>query len=148
LRLRNFTARSSDDRTTAYLDQLAGATRRSPVTALLGPRQCGKTTLARMFAAGRSATRFDLGSQVDLRRLQNPELVLGSQGGLVVLDASTTCGSSSLERRHIGPTKRSPSGRCAMLADCAFRALVRDAGTDGGRPLRRPDTRCATNKFS
>lgn len=70
----------------AYLGRLANAPRRSPVTALLGPRQCGKTTLARVFAAGRSTTRFDLESQGDLRRLQNPELVLGSQRGLVVLD--------------------------------------------------------------
>ena len=60
--------------------------RRSPVTALLGPRQCGKTTLARVFAADRPATYFDLESQPDVRRLQNPELMLGSLDGLVVLD--------------------------------------------------------------
>jgi predicted AAA+ superfamily ATPase len=34
---------------------------RSPVTVLVGPRQCGKTTLAAVVGAGRSAvTRFDL----------------------------------------------------------------------------------------
>jgi hypothetical protein len=70
----------------AYLKQLVEATRRSPATALLGPRQCGKTTLARLFAEGRKATRFDLESQPDVRRLQNPEFVLGSLGGLVILD--------------------------------------------------------------
>ena len=69
-----------------YLTYLATATRRSPITALLGPRQCGKTTLARLFAEGQPATFFDLESQPDLRRLQNPELVLGSLSGLVVLD--------------------------------------------------------------
>jgi len=69
-----------------YLALLAKAVRRSPVTALLGPRQCGKTTLARVFARGRKATRFDLESQPDLQRLQNPELVLGSLRGLVILD--------------------------------------------------------------
>ena len=31
-----------------YLHQLEKAVRRSPVTSLLGPRQCGKTTLARL----------------------------------------------------------------------------------------------------
>ncbi len=56
------------------------------MTALLGPRQCGKTTLARMFGVGTQATYFDLESQPDLRRLQNPELMLGSLEGLVVLD--------------------------------------------------------------
>ena len=70
----------------AYLSQLATATNRSPVTALLGPRQCGKTTLARAFARGKSATFFDLESQPDLQRLQNPELVLGQLTGLIVMD--------------------------------------------------------------
>ena len=70
----------------AYLDRLRSAIRRSPVTALLGPRQCGKTTLARMLAEGTKSTRFDLESQPDLRRLQNPETVLGALTGLVVID--------------------------------------------------------------
>jgi uncharacterized protein len=70
----------------SYLDQLAIAVRRSPVTALLGPRQCGKMTLARQFGADRQAIHFDLESQPDRRRLQNPELMLGSLQGLVVLD--------------------------------------------------------------
>ncbi len=69
-----------------YLKQLATAVRRSPVTALLGPRQCGKTTLAHVFGEGRQAIYFDLESQPDLQRLQNPELMLGSLQGIVVLD--------------------------------------------------------------
>ena len=69
-----------------YLDRLAAATRRTPVTSLLGPRQCGKTTLARQFAATRNATFFDLESDQDVRRLANPELVLGVLDGLVVVD--------------------------------------------------------------
>jgi predicted AAA+ superfamily ATPase len=70
----------------SYLDRLSIAVRRSPITALLGPRQCGKTTLARMFTEDKRATYFDLESQPDLRRLQNPEMMLGSPMGLVVLD--------------------------------------------------------------
>lgn len=69
-----------------YLAQVEVATARSPVTALLGPRQCGKTTLAREFAASREATFFDLESEPDLRRLANPELALGELRGLIVLD--------------------------------------------------------------
>lgn len=69
-----------------YLDRIAAATRRAPVTSLLGPRQCGKTTLAREFASTRESTRFDLGSEADVRQLANPELVLGELRGLVVLD--------------------------------------------------------------
>ena len=69
-----------------YLKRLSEATRRSPITALLGPRQCGKTTLAHLFSEERQATFFDLESYPDQRRLENPELVLGSLEGLVVLD--------------------------------------------------------------
>ena len=68
------------------LGRLSVATARSPITALLGPRQCGKTTLARQFAATRESALFDLESEPDLRRLANPELVLGNLDGLVVLD--------------------------------------------------------------
>ena len=71
---------------TEYFNQLANAVRRSPVTALLGPRQSGKTTLARDFIQGKESTHFDLESQPDLHRLENPELMLGSLKGIVILD--------------------------------------------------------------
>ncbi|RPJ15135.1 MAG: ATP-binding protein [Desulfobacteraceae bacterium] len=70
----------------SYLEQLSTAVQRSPVTALLGPRQCGKTTLARMFGEDQDTVYFDLESQPDLIRLQNPELMLGSLKGIAVLD--------------------------------------------------------------
>ncbi|HSG44321.1 MAG TPA: ATP-binding protein [Anaerolineales bacterium] len=69
-----------------YLTRLNIATQRSPVTALLGPRQCGKTTLSRQLATQQQATYFDLESLPDQRRLQNPELVLSDLSGLVILD--------------------------------------------------------------
>jgi len=65
---------------------IARAVRRSRITALLGPRQCGKTTLARAFARERKAAFFDLESQPDQRRLLNPEFALRAERGLVVLD--------------------------------------------------------------
>ena len=70
----------------AFLHSLQTAAQRSPITALLGPRQCGKTTLARLFAEGQGASFFDLESMADQRRLQNPELALGERSGLVILD--------------------------------------------------------------
>lgn len=71
---------------TEYLYRLKTAVERSPVTALLGPRQCGKTTLARQFTRRQPSTFFDIESLPDQRRLQNPELVLGSLSGLAILD--------------------------------------------------------------
>jgi predicted AAA+ superfamily ATPase len=70
----------------AYLEQLSRAVRRSPITALVGPRQSGKTTLARMFAKDRPSAYFDLESQLDLNRLQNPQLMLSSLRDLVIID--------------------------------------------------------------
>jgi len=54
-----------------------------PVTALVGPRQCGKTTMARGFAADHY---FDLENPRDLAALQNPQLALEDLAGLIVID--------------------------------------------------------------
>ena len=71
---------------TYFLEKLTAAIQRAPITALVGPRQCGKTTLARQVAESYSAIFFDLESAIDQRRLQNPEFTLRSLQGLVVLD--------------------------------------------------------------
>lgn len=59
-----------------------------PVIALLGPRQCGKTTLAREVARSqkRETHFFDLEDPTDLVRLSDPKLALESLSGLVVID--------------------------------------------------------------
>ncbi len=54
--------------------------------ALLGPRQCGKTTLARQLAEGSKSTYFDLENPVDLARLSEPMTALESLRGLIVID--------------------------------------------------------------
>jgi len=70
-----------------HLAATTKALQRSPVTALLGPRQCGKTTLARQIAAKQHPSHyFDLESPADRQRLQNPELVLSALTGLIILD--------------------------------------------------------------
>jgi predicted AAA+ superfamily ATPase len=61
--------------------------RRSPVVALLGPRQCGKSTLARAIAQRSPGTTFfDLEDPRDVARLDDPMLALAEPVGLVVLD--------------------------------------------------------------
>ena len=58
-----------------------------PVVALTGPRQSGKTTLARVIVEdSTSSTYFDLEAEVDRRRLETPEHTLGGLTGLVVID--------------------------------------------------------------
>ncbi len=71
-----------------YLRAIRERLRDNPVVSLVGPRQAGKTTLARAFAAQASGPVhfFDLESPADLARLANPELALRSLTGLVILD--------------------------------------------------------------
>ena len=59
----------------------------NPVCALLGPRQCGKTTLAHQIVHRREPAHvFDLETAVGRTRLQEPELALSRLTGLVVID--------------------------------------------------------------
>ncbi|MBM4057969.1 MAG: hypothetical protein FJ275_07010, partial [Planctomycetes bacterium] len=59
---------------------------RSRIVALLGPRQCGKTTLAREFVDPESPNYFDLEDPVGLARLAEPETALRTLRGIVVID--------------------------------------------------------------
>lgn len=62
------------------------ALRRSRVVELMGPRQCGKTTLARQFLDPRSENYFDLEDPDHLARLEEPKTALAGLRGLVVID--------------------------------------------------------------
>jgi hypothetical protein len=72
----------------AYLQTIRERLRDNPIVSLVGPRQAGKTTLARMVAEASTEVVhfFDLESPADLARLANPELVLRPLAGLVILD--------------------------------------------------------------
>ena len=62
------------------------ALHRSRILALIGPRQCGKTTLAREFVAPDTINYFDLENPVSLARLDEPMTALAALKGLVVID--------------------------------------------------------------
>lgn len=62
------------------------ALKRSPVVLLSGPRQCGKTTLAREFVALDSLNYFDCEDPRSLARLEEPMTALSSLEGIVVID--------------------------------------------------------------
>jgi len=62
------------------------ALRRSRVVALLGARQCGKTTLARQLVPSDSPNYFDLEDPQSLARLSEPEMALRPLRGVVVID--------------------------------------------------------------
>ena len=74
------------ERSTLY-ETVTRALAANPVVAMLGPRQCGKTTLARMIAATREDCEFfDLESPVDIGRLSAPMQALAPLQGLVIID--------------------------------------------------------------
>ena len=68
------------------LNRVLNVFRVHPIATLLGPRQCGKTTLARMIAEREHTTYFDLENPVDVRRLSAPMRTLEPLSGLVVID--------------------------------------------------------------
>ena len=65
---------------------LIAALARSPVVLLAGPRQCGKTTLARALLSPDSVNYFDLEDPASLARLDEPMTALSPLRGLVVID--------------------------------------------------------------
>jgi uncharacterized protein len=68
------------------LSQVIAALRRSRVVLLAGPRQSGKTTLARELLSEDSANYFDLEDPAALSRLSEPMTALSPLRGLVVID--------------------------------------------------------------
>lgn len=73
-----------------FLTKIKRFLKSHPIVGILGPRQCGKTTLARMFCKNypefSKANYFDLESPIDLERLTQPLLALKPLKGLVVID--------------------------------------------------------------
>jgi predicted AAA+ superfamily ATPase len=70
----------------AVIDQIERALAIHPIAALLGPRQCGKTTLARIISEHQPSTYFDLENPVDRRRLAAPLTALEGLSDLVIID--------------------------------------------------------------
>ncbi len=56
------------------------------VTTLLGPRQCGKTTIAKTIRTPSPVHYYDLENPADRSGLVNPLTALGNSDGLVILD--------------------------------------------------------------
>ena len=74
---------------TKELEALNQRIKEFPAVAILGPRQCGKTTLAKQFAKQHEKSKihfFDLENPVDLSRLENPTLALKDLTGFIIID--------------------------------------------------------------
>lgn len=73
-------------RRSRWLAEIRSALQHSRVVALVGPRQSGKTTLAREIVATGSPNYFDLEDPRSLARLAEPMTALAPLRGIVVID--------------------------------------------------------------
>lgn len=73
---------------TKFLEEIKNIHRIHSVCAILGPRQCGKTTLAESYrkTVEDSCFVFDLEDPSDLARLEDPRLTLETLEGLIIID--------------------------------------------------------------
>ncbi len=70
-----------------FIKEIETSIKNNPVTAIMGPRQCGKTTLARAIARTTESTIFDMEDPADYDLLsKTPKIILQQQKGLVILD--------------------------------------------------------------
>ncbi|CCB88839.1 ATP-binding protein [Simkania negevensis] len=73
-----------------FLKQIKEGFNTHPIVGILGPRQCGKTTLARMYANERNTipleNYFDLEDLNDIERLASPQTTLSELKGLIIID--------------------------------------------------------------
>jgi uncharacterized protein len=105
---------------------LATALSRSRAVVLAGPRQVGKTTLAKQWLDPSSRNYFDLETQTGIARLQQPEQALRELQGLVVIDeVQLRPGLFPLLRALID---RSNTPGQYLLLGSAAPALLRQAG--------------------
>lgn len=121
-----------------------------PVTAILGPRQAGKTTLAREFKAEHT---FDLENPRDAALFAEPQLALEPLSGLIVIDEIQRCPDlfplirylvdhredqrylilGSASRDLIRQSSESLAGRIGYHELAGFR--LEDVGTEAWRKL-------------
>jgi uncharacterized protein len=102
-------------------DQIHRLLRMFPVVALLGQRQCGKTTIAKQFKYDHY---FDLESPRDLAALDQPQLALEDLKGLIIIDEIQRKPDLFPLLRHL--VDNLPSQRYLILGS-ASRDLIRQS---------------------
>lgn len=121
-------------RITSKLNELLG---RFPAVVLLGPRQVGKTTLARRCAADRAGIYLDLESQRDLSKLADPEDYLSQrEDRLVILDEIQRVPELFPSLRGLideGRSRGLREGRFLLLGSASLELIQQSSETMAGR---------------
>jgi hypothetical protein len=115
-----------------WLAEIRAALKRSRVTALVGPRQSGKTTLARQIVPPDSPAYFDLEDPRSLARLAEAMTALAPLRGVVVID--------EIQRRpdlfpvlRVLADRRPPPARFLILGSASPDLLRQSSETLAGR---------------
>ena len=118
----------------AEVNAVAKLLQTSPVVAILGARQVGKSTLARMVARKLPGSRtfFDLERADDRARLDDPMLALGDCRGLVILDEVQQRPSLFETLRVLADRPRRPA-RFLVLGSAGRDLLRQSSETLAGR---------------
>jgi predicted AAA+ superfamily ATPase len=117
------------------LKQIRAALARNPVTVLTGPRQSGKTTLARKLLSEDSPNYFDLEDPVSLARLEEPRTALEPLKGLVVIDEVQRRPDLFPILRVLADRRRHPA-QFLILGSASGELLRQSAETLAGRMER------------
>ena len=108
----------------------------APVTMLLGPRQCGKTTLARYYEGRPDTHWFDLENYVHRTRLEdNPMVTLGTVRGLVIIDEIQVAPQLFPLLRVLGDRPERPA-RFLLLGSASPRLIRHASESLAGRVFR------------
>ena len=116
----------------SILSTLKAAIQRSRVVVLSGPRQCGKTTLARELLSEDSVNYFDLEDPASLARLDEPMTALRPLKGLVVIDEVQRRPDLFPVLRVLADRKGTPS-RFLMLGSASGDLLRQSSESLAGR---------------
>lgn len=121
---------------TVHLDNLTEGLHNFPIVAMLGPRQVGKTTLARQLAAQwpGPVRHFDLEDPDDQARLADPSFILRPLTGLVILDEIQTRPDLFPLLRVLADRPEAPA-RFLILGSAAPELLRHAAESLAGRVL-------------
>ena len=138
--------------------RLLGSLGQFPAVALLGPRQCGKTTLATGIADSRRNAVFDLELPSHRAKLSDPELYLaGHEKSLVILDEVQRAPELFASLRGIIDQRRRKgmrAGQFLLLGSASMELLRQSTESLAGRldtvelaPFHLLETRASVDKL-